>query len=92
MPLILSNKTFGLTQKLVTQQRWRKCLNKIGVEYKSLHKLRHTFASVLGQNGVPPELMRDTLGHSDIRNTLETYTHVFEDKQKDQQLQDMYCG
>ena len=61
-------------------------------EYKSLHKLRHAFASVSGQNGVPPELMRDTLGHFDIRNTLETYTHVFEDKQKDQQLQDMHCG
>ena len=74
------------------QQRWRRFLNRIGLEYKSLHKLRHTFASVMGQNGAPPELMRDTLGHSDTRTTLETYTHVFEDKKKEQQLQYMHRG
>jgi len=91
-PLIFNDKTFGWIQKSVPQQRWRRFLNRIGVEYKSLHKLRHTFASVMGQNGAPPELMRDTLGHSDTRTTLETYTHVFEDKKKEQQLQYMHRG
>ena len=32
------------------------------------------------------------LGHSDTRTTLETYTHVFEDKKKEQQLQYMHRG
>ena len=53
-PLIFNGKTFGWIQKSVPQQRWRRFLNRIGVEYKSLHKLRHTFASIMGQNGAPP--------------------------------------
>ena len=60
-PLIFSDKTFGWIQKSVPQQRWRRFLEKIGLDYKSLHTLRHTFTSFMGQNGAPPELMRDTL-------------------------------
>jgi site-specific recombinase XerD len=33
--------------------------------------------------GVPPRVVMDLLGHSDIRLTLNTYSHVVEQLQED---------
>jgi integrase len=43
------------------------------------HWLRHTFATMLYHAGIDVLTARDQLGHSDIRTTLEIYTHL--DKQ-----------
>ena len=40
------------------------------------HSLRHTTATLLGRAGVPPQVARVILRHSDIRTTLDTYTHL----------------
>ena len=48
-----------------------------------IHDLRHTCASLLARAGLSPEHARATLGHSDVRLTMEVYTHVLnEDKRK----------
>ncbi|MEE8586081.1 MAG: site-specific integrase [Acidobacteriota bacterium] len=39
------------------------------------HDLRHTFATLLIQNGEPLAYVRDQLGHSSISMTVDTYTH-----------------
>lgn len=40
------------------------------------HWLRHTFATLLYLSGVDVLTARDQLGHSDIKTTLEIYTHL----------------
>ena len=45
-------------------------LRKIG-----WHLLRHTFCSHLAQLGVSPVIMKELLGHSDVRTTMR-YSHV----------------
>lgn len=40
------------------------------------HGLRHTYASFLYQSNVPAKQAQMLLGHSTIRTTLDTYTHV----------------
>lgn len=44
------------------------------------HDLRHTSASLLIRQGVPPKVVADRLGHADVRFTLQVYTHVYDDQ------------
>lgn len=41
-----------------------------GVETKSSHKIRKTYASRLNANGVPLDAIREQLGHADLATTL----------------------
>lgn len=63
----------------------RKYLKKCGLDKKgySLHKLRHTYASHLIQNGVDILSVQKLLGHSDL-NSTKVYTHVDTDHLKEQ--------
>ncbi|HUU21291.1 MAG TPA: tyrosine-type recombinase/integrase [Phycisphaerae bacterium] len=41
-----------------------------------VHSLRHTFATLLARNGVSPGVAQKLMRHSDIRLTMDTYTHL----------------
>jgi integrase len=41
-----------------------------------VHCLRHTFATLLARNGVMPATAQRLMRHSDIRLTMNTYTHL----------------
>jgi len=41
-----------------------------------IHDLRHTTATLLLTRGVHPRVVMETLGHSQISLTLDTYSHV----------------
>ncbi|WP_139490112.1 site-specific integrase [Brevibacillus dissolubilis] len=47
------------------------------------HDLRHTHATILLQIGEHPKVVSERLGHSRISVTLDTYSHVLPDMQKD---------
>ena len=46
------------------------------------HDLRHTFATHAASSGVDPKTLSAILGHTDASFTLDTYTHVTTDMQK----------
>ena len=46
------------------------------------HWLRHTFATMLYLSGVDVLTAKEQLGHSDIKTTLEIYTHLDQDHKK----------
>jgi integrase len=48
-----------------------------------LHDLRHTFASILHEEGINLKSISEALGHSDIGTTSRIYTHVFDKTHKD---------
>ena len=52
-------------------------LAKAGLESRGQHALRHTFATRCIEAGVPAEVLKVWLGHTDIRYTLDTYADVF---------------
>ncbi len=47
------------------------------------HDLRHTHATILLQQGVNPKIVSERLGHSNIGITLDTYSHVLPDMQRE---------
>ena len=53
-----------------------------GIPYKSLHKLRHSYATLLIDGGANPKVVQKNLGHEDITMTLGTYAHAYSDRQR----------
>lgn len=47
-----------------------------GVRRIRVHDLRHTCASLLLAQGVPPRVVMDVLGHSQLSITMDLYSHV----------------
>ena len=52
---------------------------RIGVRYKGLHSLRHTFATNLILKGLDINIVSKILGHSKASMTLDVYTHILDD-------------
>lgn len=48
------------------------------------HMLRHTFCTMMYENGVDVVTAKNQMGHADIKTTLEIYTHLSSDHVKDQ--------
>ncbi len=51
-------------------------LTKAGLRRIRFHDLRHTYASLLIQNGEPLAYIKEQLGHSSIRMTVDVYGHL----------------
>jgi|ERR1700682_6023810 integrase len=51
-------------------------LHRAGLPHIRVHDLRHTTASILLEAGTHPKIVQDLLGHSTIRLTLDTYSHL----------------
>ena len=54
-----------------------------GVEQIRIHDLRHSHASLLIEMGFSPLLIKERLGHEDIKTTLQTYSHLYPSKQEE---------
>lgn len=49
---------------------------KAGFANFSFHGLRHTWATLALESGIHPSVVQEVLGHSDISVTLNIYSHV----------------
>lgn len=57
-------------------QRLRRLQEEKGLPFVSLHKLRHTYASLLNESGVDMAQISRELGHSNLSTTMNVYTHI----------------
>jgi integrase len=57
-------------------RRFQRVLKTAGLRRQRFHDLRHACASLLLAQGVPARVVMETLGHSAISLTLDTYSHV----------------
>lgn len=57
-------------------------LKSLDLPLVRFHDLRHTHATMLLQENVNPKLVQERLGHSNISLTLDTYSHVLPNMQK----------
>ena len=56
---------------------WYKLLKRAGLPRRKFHVARHTAVSLLIADGVPLRVVMESLGHSQISTTVNTYGHVF---------------
>lgn len=76
-----------LSSKTSLHRDMREYCEISGVRKIKIHELRHSHASHLIELGVPPLTISERLGHEDIKTTLNTYSHLYPNKQK--QIADM---
>lgn len=61
---------------------WQPCLKKLGIQYRNLYQMRHTFASVMISNGEDILWVANMLGHKDSTTTLEKYARYFKQEKR----------
>jgi len=77
---------FGFSRPLalisIDRNKTKYC-NLAGVKQIRIHDFRHSHASLLLNKGQNILLVAQRLGHSDINQTLNTYSHLFPNRQKE---------
>ncbi|GAA3115571.1 tyrosine-type recombinase/integrase [Nonomuraea salmonea] len=58
------------------RRSWGAIRKSTGLGDMRFHDLRHTCVTLLLNLGVPPQVVRDIVGHSDIEVTMTIYAHV----------------
>jgi integrase len=78
MPVwVFCSTTGGLLNKENLRTRvFYRCLTKAGLRHVRIHDLRHTYASLLIQQGESLAYIRDQLGHHSIQVTVDIYGHL----------------
>lgn len=56
--------------------------DKAGVKKIRVHDVRHSHCAYLIHRGVQPMIIKERLGHKDIKITLNTYGHLYPSEQE----------
>ena len=64
------------------ESEMRRGVQLSGVKKIRIHDLRHSHASLLIEMGFSPKEIAERLGHENIETTLNTYSHLYPDKQE----------
>ena len=70
-----------LNVRSLTYRSFRPLLERAGVPRIRFHGLRHTCATILLSKGTHPKVVQEVLGHSNISETMDTYSHMLPNMQ-----------
>lgn len=74
-----NDRIFHFTKYFLAHEMVRIC-KKSGVKQIRVHDLRHSHASMLIELGFTPLLISERLGHEKVETTLDTYSHLYPNK------------
>lgn len=80
--LVFANETGGPIHPNSLARRFAALVAGAGVPPIRFHDLRHTCATLLLAEGVHPKVVQERLGHATIAETLDRYSHVAADMQR----------
>ncbi|MBK5348534.1 tyrosine-type recombinase/integrase [Bacillus sp. TH44] len=84
--LVFSNEKNEFLQPTKTRKWILQAQKKYHLKQITTHGLRHTHCSLLFEAGASIKEVQDRLGHSDIKTTMDIYTHVTQ-KAKEEAIQ-----
>ncbi len=61
------------------KRQFQPAVKAAGIGKLRFHDLRHTFGSIKIEQGENPKYVQVQMGHSDIKVTLEVYSHLLKD-------------
>jgi integrase len=64
------------------RRSWGRIRTTAGLTGTGFHDMRHTCVSLLLHLGVPPDMVREIVGHSDIEVTMTIYAHTSLDEKR----------
>lgn len=76
-----NERIFPIVQEAV-QHKMKHQMEKAGVKKIRVHDLRHSHVAYLINKGIEPILIKERVGHKDIRITLNTYGHLYPNQQR----------
>ena len=82
-PLVFTNEIGRPLTSFHVSRRFNKLLHLAGLPPMRYHDLRHGAASLMAAQGVPARVAMEILGHAQISTTMNVYTHVAPELQKD---------
>ena len=65
-----------LTATTAANRMFHRCLEKAGLRRVRFHDLRHSFASILIQQGESLAYVKEQMGHHSIQMTVDLYAHL----------------
>lgn len=85
--IVFSNNKGGFTEPFTLIRRFKQLLKKAELPDIRFHDLRHSAATILLEMGVHPKLVQELLGHSNISQTMDRYSHVLPSMQREMMRQ-----
>jgi integrase len=84
LDLVFPNQVGGpLEAQNMVRRHFRPILMRAGLRQVRFHDLRHSAATLLLSIGTHPSIVQELLGHSAVAVTLDTYSHVTPNMQRD---------
>lgn len=77
--IVCLNTSFTPYIPAVLRESWKRFSIKNDIRYIRMHDLRHTHATMLVLAGVDFKTISNRLGHTDIKITLNRYSHVLKE-------------
>jgi integrase len=81
--LVFTSIAFEPLNSSVLSHNFMRIAAKAGIKNASFHTLRHTYASLMLMAGVSPKVISESLGHSSVAFTMDTYSHVLQGMHED---------
>lgn len=81
--LVLCYEDGSVPSPYTASEKFSKIAKKAGFPEFTLHDLRHTHASLMLEAGAPMKVIQERLGHSTITTTMDTYSHLMPNMQKE---------
>jgi integrase len=80
--LVFTSRIGTLIEPDNLRRSWGRIRERVGLGAVRFHDIRHTCVSLLLDLGVPPHIVRDIVGHSDIEVTMTIYAHAALDEKR----------